>query len=396
MSYNRRMNNFIPYGKQTIGVDDVNSVVEILNSDYLTQGPTTNKFETLISKYVNSKYAVSVNSATSALHLACLALEVKKNDIVWTSPITFVASANCALYCDANIDFIDIELATGLISISKLEEKLKLAKENKKLPKVIIPVHLAGSSCDMKKIYNLSLDYNFKIIEDASHAIGGKYQNNKVGSCKYSNITIFSFHPVKIITTGEGGAASTNDKYLAEKMFQLRSHGITKDQSKFEASSTPPWHYEQQLLGFNYRMNDIQAALGINQLSKVDKFVKKRHEIRDSYKKKLSNKKIKFLEIPFDVYSSLHLLVIRIEDITETMHIELFEKLRDCGIGVQLHYMPVHLQPYYQKLGFKKNDFPVAEKYANSAISIPIFPDLKQEELDYVVESIENAIKSLK
>ena len=247
----------------------------------------------------------------------------------------------------------------------------------------------------MKRIYELSLEYNFKVIEDASHAIGGKYQNHKVGCCKYSNITIFSFHPVKIITTGEGGAATTNDKYLADRMFQLRSHGITKEESKFLVDSPPPWHYEQQLLGFNYRMNDIQAALGVNQLSKVDEFVNKRHELRKEYKNKLSNKKINFLEIPNDVYSSLHLLVIRFNDITQSDHRGIFENLRKCGIGVQLHYMPVHLQPYFQKLGFRENDFPASEKYANTAISIPLFPNLKQEELDYVVKSLENIINSL-
>ena len=389
------MANFIPYGKQSIEEDDIQSVVKILNSDFLTQGPTTSKFENLISTYVNSEYAVTVNSATSGLHLACLALGLKDKDIVWTSPNTFVSSANCALYCNALIDFVDIDISTGLMSINKLEEKLKVAKSQNKLPKILIPVHLAGSSCDMKKIYELSLEYEFKIIEDASHAMGGKYQKYKVGSCKYSDITIFSFHPVKIITTGEGGVATTNNIELADKMIQLRAHGITKDKNKFISKSSPPWHYEQHFLGFNYRMNDIQAALGISQLSKVDKFVKKRNELREEYIKNISNEEIKFLEIPKDVYSALHLLVIRINNISEKKHIEFFKNLRKCGIGVQLHYKPVHLQPYYINLGFKKNDFPVAEKYATSALSIPLFPKLKQEELIYVVNSVEKITKSI-
>ncbi len=386
------MEKFIPYGRQSIDADDIQSVVKILESDYLTQGPTIKKFENLISKYVNSKYTITANSATSALHLACLALELKENDIVWTSPITFVASANCALYCKASIDFVDIDLSTGLISLDKLEEKLKLAKKENKLPKILIPVHLAGTSCDMKNIYKLSLEYGFRIIEDASHAIGGRYQDNRVGCCKYSDITVFSFHPVKIITTGEGGAATTNAQNLAQKMFQLRSHGITKDKNKFIENTSAQWHYEQHLLGFNYRMNDIQAGLGINQLLKIDKFVEKRHLLRKEYIKKISSPKIKLLEIPNDIYSSLHLLVLQIENISEIEHIKLFKSLRDYGIGVQLHYMPVHLQPYYKKLGFKKNDFPQAEKYATRSFSIPLFPDLKQEELFYVVDSLERLI----
>ena len=389
------MANFIPYGRQSIEDDDIQSVVKIMNSDFLTQGPSTGKFETLISKYVNSKYAVTVNSATSALHIACLALGLRDKDIVWTSPNTFVSSANCALYCNAFIDFVDIDISTGLMSINKLKEKLEIAKSQNKLPKILIPVHLAGSSCDMKKIYELSLEYEFKIIEDASHAIGGRYQDCRVGSCKYSDITIFSFHPVKIITTGEGGAATTNNKKIADKMIQLRSHGITKDKSQFISKSSPPWHYEQHCLGFNYRMNDIQAALGITQLSKVDKFIRKRHKLKEEYLKNISNEEIKFLEIPKDVYSSLHLLIIRIKNISENKHVEFFQNLRKCGIGVQLHYRPVHLHPYYRNLGFKKNDFPAAEEYANTAFSIPLFPNLKQEELIYVVKSLENISISL-
>ena len=275
----------IPYGKQNINKDDISSVIKVMESNYLTQGPTTPKFEKKLTKYCNAKYAVAVINATSALHLACLALKVEKNDIVWTSPITFVASANAARYCDAIIDFVDINLETYNLCPQKLEEKLKSAKKTGKLPKVIIVVHLAGQSCDMKKIHKLSLEYGFNIIEDASHCIGGKYDEKPIGNCEYSDITVFSFHPVKIITTCEGGVCMTNDKTLYNTIYNLRSHGVVRNQSDMKNISHGPWYYEQVNLGYNYRLNDLQAALGISQMERLDKFIKERHKIAKMYDK---------------------------------------------------------------------------------------------------------------
>ena len=305
-----------------------------------------------------------------------------------TSPTTFVASANCGLYCGATVDFVDIDIETGLMCVKELENKLKKAKKESRLPKIVIPVHLSGASCDMKRIKKLADKYNFNIIEDASHAIGGKYEEEPIGNCKYSDVTVFSFHPVKIITTGEGGMAMTNSVELAEKIKSLRSHGITKNFEDFIRKDMGEWHYEQQDLGYNYRMNDIEAALGISQIKRLRDIVETRNKQREIYIEKLKCCKIEILKVPSNTYSSVHLVVARLKDATETRHKDIFKALRSAGIGVQLHYAPVHLQPYYRKAGFKTGQFKNAEEYAKTALSIPVYPGLTKKEQDYVCEKL--------
>lgn len=384
---------YIPYGKQNITQTDIDAVVEVLKSDFITQGPKVPLFEQYVLDVVGASYAVAVNSATSALHLACLALGVGKGDVVWTSPITFVASANCALYCGADIDFVDIDDKTYNLSVDCLEQKLIEAKHKDKLPKVVIPVHLCGQPCDMQKIYALSKQYGFKIIEDASHAIGGKYYNEYIGSCQYSDITIFSFHPVKIITTAEGGMAVTNNASLAQKMELLRSHGITRNSDFMTKASEGAWYYQQIDLGFNYRMTELQAALGISQIQRLEKFVSKRHEIANKYNQVLGNLPI---ILPFQLentYSGLHLYVIRLplRQLQQSRK-EIFDSLRNKGIGVNVHYIPVHTQPYYEKLGFKVGDFPYAEAYYESAISLPMYPDMTDDQIDCVYQALKEVL----
>ena len=386
---------FIPYGKQDINNNDIDSVIEVLKSDYLTQGPQVANFENKISSFVKSNYSVAVNSATSALHMACKALGLEKGDFLWTSPITFVASANCARYCGANVDFVDIDISTGLISLEKLEKKLEIARKNNCLPKILVPVHLAGTSCDMRKINELSRRYEFKIIEDASHAIGGLYESKPVGNCQFSDITIFSFHPVKIITTGEGGIATTNNESLYTKMNLFRSHGITKNEDQFLFESPGPWYYEQQSLGYNYRITDIAAALGQSQLKRIKNFVDCRNKNHKTYKNLLSDSQYNFLEIKDNVKSSLHLTILNIKGINSIQHKNYFTELRKRNIGVQLHYVPVHLQPYYRKLGFKEGDFPQSEEYARSSFSLPNYPKLSQKEIIYIAAEIEKIWKTL-
>jgi len=389
------MINVIPYGRQSISNDDINEVRDVLNSDFLTQGPRVPIFESNIAKYCNAKYAVATNSATSSLHSACVALEVGSNDIVWTSANTFVASSNCALYCGASVDFVDIDLNTFNMCPIKLEEKLIAAKKTNKLPKVVIPVHMCGQSCDMEKIYQLSKKFGFKIIEDASHGIGGSYNDSKIGSCKYSDITVFSFHPVKIITSGEGGMSLTNDDKLANKLQMHRTHGITRDPEMLRIKDQGPWYYEELDLGFNYRMTEINAALGNSQLNRLDEFVEKRHEIAKKYDQDLSDLP---LDLPFQLptnYSSYHLYVIRLQiENIEISHKDFFKNIRSEGIGVNLHYIPVYKHPYYKSLGFKDYICKNAEQYYKTAISIPIYPDLTISEQDYVIEKIsDNLIK---
>jgi len=383
----------IPYGRQNINKKDIDSVVEVLQSDFLTQGPVVPAFENAVAKYCGAEHSVAFNSATSALHLACLALGIGKEDIVWTTPITFVASANCALYCGATIDFVDIDPHTYNMSVESLSAKLEQASKIDKLPKLVIPVHLCGQSCDMTGIHTLSQKYGFKIIEDASHAIGGKYRDEQIGNCRYSDITIFSFHPVKIITTGEGGIALTNDTKLAKHMQLLRSHGITRDENEMSHISDGPWYYQQIYLGYNYRMTDIQAALGLSQMQRLDNFVSKRHAIANLYDSFLADLPVVIPKQDSENYSSFHLYVIRLKlkEITKT-HREVFEELRDKGIGVNLHYIPVYHQPYYRKLGFKKKYCSEAENYYAAAISLPIFPDLTSHEQNYIVESIKGLV----
>ena len=375
-----KKNDYIPYGLHSISEEDILSVNEVLRNKPLTQGHKVKEFENAISKKVNANYCIAVNSATSALHLSCLALGVSNNDIVWTSPISFVASANCALYCGAKIDFVDINPSTGLLDIDYLKAKLKNASINNCLPKVIIPVHLAGSSCDMEEIYKLSKIYNFSIIEDASHAIGGKYKKNMIGSCEYSSITVFSFHPVKIITTGEGGAVTTNNEKIADKITCLRSHGIIKDPNNFINPQLGSWNYEQQYLGFNYRITDIQAALGLSQLKRLDKIVKERNFQLDYYRKILKGLPLSILDIPKENYSSVHLAVISLETLSKSYYLKVFEGLKSNNIGVQLHYKPIYKNPYFKKFNFNEKLFPGAEKYESTSISIPLFPNLKKEQ----------------
>jgi len=381
----------IPYGKQDVTQADINAVVEVLQSDFLTQGPQVQKFEKTIAKYCNAKHAIAVNSATSALHLACLSLGLKKGDWLWTTPITFVASANCGLYCGAKVDFVDIDPATYNLCPKALKSKLIKAKELGELPKVVVPVHLCGQSCDMKAIYILSKEYGFKIIEDASHAIGGKYLNDPIGNCKYSDITVFSFHPVKIITTGEGGMALTNNSKLSEHMSLLSSHGITRNSSQMTHEPDGDWYYQQVDLGFNYRMTDIQAALGLSQLERLDDYITRRHNLANRYDELLSDFP---LIIPYqhsDNYSAFHLYIIRLKD--NKKHKQIFEHLRQDNIGVNLHYIPVHTQPYYQQTGVKFTDLKQTEQYYKDAISLPLYPTMTEQQQDIVISSLHKALQ---
>ena len=378
----------IPYGRQTITQADIHAVVEVLQSPWLTQGPAVPAFEQALAQAVGAAHAVAVNSATSALHLACLALGLEPGGRLWTSPITFVASANCARYCGAEVDFVDINLATGLICLDALERKLSDAAEQGTLPDLIVPVHLAGSSCAMREIAALVRPYGIAILEDASHAVGAWYGDQPVGSCPFSDAAVFSFHPVKIITTAEGGAITCKDPALARQIEQLRSHGITKDPAFFEYESAGPWCYEQQQLGFNYRLTDVQAALGTSQLQRLPHIVQERNRLYQRYAELLQDLPLQLLEIPAECRSALHLAVIRLPGDDAVRHRRVFEGLREAGIGVQLHYTPVHLQPYYRRLGFGPGDFPVAEAYARSAISLPLYPGLTEVEQDQVVQAL--------
>tara|TARA_B100000795_G_scaffold232402_1_gene190666 strand:+ start:346 stop:1506 length:1161 start_codon:yes stop_codon:yes gene_type:complete len=377
----------IPYGKQDINSADIDAVVDVLKSDYLTQGPQVPLFEQSISAYCGSNYSVAVNSATSALHISCLALGLGKDDWLWTSPNSFVASANCGLYCGAKVDFIDIDPITYNLSVEELEKKLIKAKKEGKLPKIIIPVHFAGQSCDMSKIKSLSNEFGFSIIEDASHAIGSKYLGKFVGGCQYSDITVFSFHPVKIITTAEGGLATTNCKNLAQKLRLYHSHGITRDQDLLNEKLIGPWYYEQISLGFNYRMTELQAALGISQLQRVDGFVSNRHVLKKRYDLLLEDLPLILPYQSKDCYSSLHLYPVQI-DIAKKVaksRKQIFIELRENNVGVNVHYIPIHMQPYFQNLGFKKGDFPNSEVYYQSTLTLPMFSSMTSEQQDEVV-----------
>ena len=379
----------IPYGKQDINQTDINSVIDVLQSDFLTQGPQVPLFEQMVSNYCSADYGVAVNSATSALHIACLSLGLGKGDWLWTSPNSFVASANCGLYCDARVDFVDIDPQTYNLSSEELEKRLAQARKDNKLPKIVIPVHFAGQSCNMKRIYSLSQEYGFKIIEDASHAIGGKYLDKPIGGCQYSDITVFSFHPVKIITTAEGGLATTNDEKLAERMQLFRSHGVTRDAKLITNVSEGDWYYQQVDLGFNYRMTELQAALGISQMQRLDDFVAKRHILQKRYDLLLS---IPLITRPFqdeDSYSALHLYPIQIDlNKVSKNREQVFDELREAGVGVNVHYIPIHTQPYYRKFGFKDGDFPNSENYYEAALSLPLYSGMSFQEQDKVVKSV--------
>jgi UDP-4-amino-4,6-dideoxy-N-acetyl-beta-L-altrosamine transaminase len=388
------MRETIPYGRQLVDKDDIDAVVSVLKSSFLTQGPMVPKFENAVSNHVAAKYSVAVNSATSALHIACLALNLGPGDWLWTSPNTFVASANCALYCGAKVDFVDIDNRTYNMCTEALEKKLKSAQELGKLPKIVVPVHFAGQSCDMQRIHELSKIYGFKIIEDASHAIGGKYQNQWVGNCRYSDITIFSFHPVKIITAGEGGMALTNNKVLANHMLKYRSHGITSDKS--EMHSRPKneiWNYQQIQLGFNYRMTDIQAALGVSQMNNLDAFVVRRNEIARRYDHLLSDLPISLPWQHQDNYSSYHLYPIRLDlSVIKKTQQQVYEAFHRMKIMVNLHYIPVYLQPYYEKMTYSSGYCPIAEQYYKETLSIPMYPSMTNKQQDHVIDSLRRII----
>jgi len=382
----------IPYGRQSISENDINAVVDVLRSPFLTQGPVVPAFERAFAETVDSEYAVAVNSATSALHLACLALGLGSGDSLWTTPITFVASANCARYCGADVDFVDIDPATGLMDPAVLEAKLQEAAGRGVLPKIVVPVHLSGTSCDMQAIGALAERYGFHVLEDASHAVGGNFQDVPIGACTHSSITVFSFHPVKIITTAEGGIATTNDASLAKKMTLLRSHGIEREQSLFEHPSPGAWSYEQQRLGFNYRMTELQAALGLSQLDRLEAIVEERNRLLRQYRQLLTGLPVKLLDVPDGVQSAVHLAVIRLVSATSSQHRAVFDSLRASGIGVQLHYMPVHLHPYYRRLGFCEGQCPVSEAYARSALSLPLFPGLTDQDQERIVSQLRAAL----
>lgn len=382
----------IPYGRQEISQEDVDAVVAVLHSDFLTQGPAVPRFESQVAAYCGVAHAVAVNSATSALHLACLALGLGPGDWLWTSPITFVASANCGLYCGARVDFVDIDPRTYNMCPAALEAKLVRAKEVGRLPKVVVPVHMCGQSCDMAAIRALADRYGFRIIEDASHAIGGRYRGEPVGSCRYSDITVFSFHPVKIITTAEGGMALTGDGYLAEKMALLRSHGITRDPGCMTHEPDGPWYYQQVDLGFNYRMTELQAALGCSQIERLDQYVERRHELARRYDFLLSELPVTISWQHPDTYSGLHLYVIRLRlDEIRVGRRQIFQAMRELGVGVNVHYIPVHMQPFYQFMGFRDGDFPHAEQYYGEVITLPMFPTMSESQQDMVVAALRKA-----
>jgi UDP-4-amino-4,6-dideoxy-N-acetyl-beta-L-altrosamine transaminase len=379
----------IPYGRQDITEDDIEAVVTTLRSDFLTQGPAVPRFEKVVADHVGAGHAVAVNSATSALHIACLALGLGPGDWLWTSPITFVASANCALYCGAMVDFVDIDPQTYNLSVGELERKLEAAERDGRLPKIVVPVHLCGQSCDMSAIAELAKRFKFRIVEDASHAIGGKYRNSPVGNCQFSDITIFSFHPVKIITTAEGGMALTNDDELAAKMALLRSHGITRDPALMDAEPDGPWYYQQTDLGFNYRMTEMQAALGISQMERIEAYVARRHILARRYDVLLDGLPVVRPRQTGDAYSAYHLYPVRLP---EANRLSVFRSLQEAGIGVNVHYIPVHLQPHYKAMGFDRGDYPASESYYAEAISLPLYPAMTDEQQDQVVAALKSAL----
>lgn len=384
----------IPYGRQCIDDEDIRSVVEVLRSDFLTQGPAVPAFEKAVADYCGATHAIALSSATAALHVACMALEVGPGDRVWTSPITFVASANCALYCGAEVDFVDIDPLTYNMNAQRLAEKLEEAERDGRLPKVVIAVHFAGQSCDMEAIRSLAERYGFRVIEDASHAVGASYRDALVGNCRLSDVTVFSFHPVKIITTGEGGMALTNDAELARRMAILRTHGVTRDQEMMERHSDGDWYYEQLALGFNYRLTDIQAALGVSQLKRLPRYLERRRALAAAYDDGFANEPVGLPWQHPDTQSSWHLYVIRLRDADEAAHRAAFDALRSKGVGANLHYIPVYLHPYYRRLGFEPGHCPEAEAYYREAITLPLHPGLTDADQQRVVEAVKSIVRT--
>jgi UDP-4-amino-4,6-dideoxy-N-acetyl-beta-L-altrosamine transaminase len=383
----------IPYGRQEITQADVDAVVKVLHSTNLTQGPAVPRFEQAVLAHCKARHAVAVNSATSALHIACLALGLGPGDWLWTTPTTFVASANCALYCGAQVDFVDIDPRTCNLCPKALEEKLKAAEKAGRLPKIVVPVHLCGQPCDLRSIHALAQRFGFKVIEDASHAIGGKYLGEPIGNCRFSDITVFSFHPVKIITTAEGGMALTNDAKLAERLGLLRSHGITREPSLMTQGMDGPWYYQQVALGFNYRMTDLQGALGASQMHRLEQYVARRHELARRYDELLKDLPVTTPWQHPDGYSGLHLYVIRLQlDRIERTRLQVFDALRAKDILVNVHYIPVHTQPHYQRMGFRPGQFPHAERYYTEALSIPMYPALSEAQQDEVLGCLREAM----
>jgi UDP-4-amino-4,6-dideoxy-N-acetyl-beta-L-altrosamine transaminase len=384
---------YIPYGRQDVSESDIQAVVEVLRSDWLTQGPAVPRFEQAVAGHCGAAHAVAANSATSVLHLACLALDLGPGDALWTSPNTFVASANCALYCGARVDFVDIDPHTHNLSADALEAKLVAAEKSGHLPRVVVPVHFAGQPCDMRRIRSLGARYGFRIIEDASHAIGGEYLGEPIGNCRYSDITVFSFHPVKIITTGEGGMALTNDPELAARMALLRSHGTTREPGQMTHEADGPWYYQQIDLGYNYRMTDLQAALGTSQMARLHDFVARRRALAARYDTALAGFPLATPWQHADGRSAFHLYPVRLElDEIGRSRRDIFEALRAAGIGVNVHYIPVHTQPFYRKLGFRAGDFPEAERYYAEAISLPLYAALPEAQQDEVVAALNKVL----
>lgn len=375
----------IYYGRQSVNERDIKAVEEVLRSDFLTQGPAIERFERLVADYCGAKYAVAVTNATSALHIACKAAGLSQGDTLWTSPITFVASANCGRYCGANVDFVDIDDATYNMSVDELEKKLVAGGK----PKVVVPVHLCGQSCDMERIHALAQKYDFAVIEDASHALGATYKETRVGSCHYSDMTVFSFHPVKIITTGEGGMVLTNNKELYEKLTLYRSHGITRDPEKMMKESDGSWYYQQIELGYNYRMTDMQAALGCSQMNRLDAFVARRRNLAKRYDELLADLPVRTPYQSPDTNSSWHIYVVRLDKLhVKKNKTEIFKEMKQRGITLNLHYIPVHLQPYYQSLGFKRGDFSVSETYYEEALTLPLYYELTDEAQIKIVDEL--------
>lgn len=384
----------IPYGRQDIDEDDIAAVVAVLRSDWLTQGPVLARFEEAVAQRCGARHAVAVCNATAALHIACMALELGEGDILWTSPNTFLASANCGIYCGAEPDFVDIDPRSYNMSTAALERKLEAARRSGRLPKVVVPVHFAGQSCDMARIGELAREYGFSVIEDASHAVGGSYRGEPVGACRHAAMTVFSFHPVKIVTSGEGGMVLTNDARLYERLQLLRSHGMTRDPALMDRAPDGPWYYQQVMLGYNYRMTELQAALGLSQLRRLDDFIARRHAIAARYDRLLAGLPV---DVPWrdpDAHSAFHLYVIRVRPgECPRSHREVFEGLRARGIGVNLHYIPVHTQPYYRRYGFREGDFPEAERYYREAISLPMYAALTDAEQDSVVAALREVLR---